>query len=290
MSQILNDYILVQYADDSQIILSGKVQELQDLVERAEKALRDAKKYFQVNGLNVNEQKTQCIFIGSRQLIAQIPSETRIHFGETPIVPSITVKNLGIHMDQYMLFDVHINHMTRKVNGLLIALNRIKDRVDRKSREIVVQSLALSVINYCLRVWGMTTMEQVERVQKLQNFAARVAHGETRKYDHITPIMKELKWLKMENKIILDICIFTYKICNNMLPNWLFTFPTIQDINPRTTRQSSDLYVARRKTDIGARAISIKGPKLWNTIPSAVVSQPTLISFKYKLKEYLLDV
>ena len=180
--------------------------------------------------------------------------------------------------------------MTCKVNGLLIASNRIKDRVDRKSREIVVQSLALSVINYCLWVWGMTTMEQVERVQKLQNFAARVAHGETRKYDHITPIMKELKWLKMENKIILDICIFTYKICNNMLPNWLFTFPTIQDIKARTTRQSSDLYVARRKTDIGARAISIKGPKLWNTIPSAVVSQPTLISFKYKLKKYLLDI
>ena len=43
MSKVLNEYILVQYADDSQIILSGKVQDLQDLVKRAEKALRDAK-------------------------------------------------------------------------------------------------------------------------------------------------------------------------------------------------------------------------------------------------------
>ena len=43
MSQILNKYDLIQYADDSQIILSGKILELQDLVEREEKALRDAK-------------------------------------------------------------------------------------------------------------------------------------------------------------------------------------------------------------------------------------------------------
>ena len=128
MSQTLNEYTLVQYADDSQIILSGKVQNLQDLVERAQKALRDAKSYFQLNGLNVNEQKTQCIFIGSRQLIAKIPTETRIYFGETPIIPSSTVKNLGIHMDQYMLFDIHINHIIRMITGILIALNRIKDR------------------------------------------------------------------------------------------------------------------------------------------------------------------
>ena len=136
----------------------------------------------------------------------------------------------------------------------------------------------------------MTTMEQIERVQKLQNFAARVAHGETRKYDHITPIMKELKWLKIENKIVFDICIFTYKICNKMLPDWLFSFPAIQDINTRTTRQSSNLYVTRRNTDIGARAISIKGPQLWNAIPSAVVNQPTIVAFKDRLKKYLLEI
>ena len=56
MSQTLCKYFLVQYADDSQIIVSGKVQNLQSLVKRAEKALINAKRYSQINGLNVNEQ------------------------------------------------------------------------------------------------------------------------------------------------------------------------------------------------------------------------------------------
>ena len=72
--------------------------------------------------------------------------------------------------------------------------------------------------------------------------------------------------------------------------DWLFSFPTIHDINTCTTRQSSHLYVARTKTDIGARAITIKGPKIWNSIPSTVQNQRTLKAFKDKLKKYLVDI
>ena len=193
MSEALKQYFLVQYADDSQIILSAKVQDLDNLIKRGERALMEAKTYFKKNGLNVNEQKTQCIFMGSRQLIAQIPQDTKIFFGNTAIIPSKSVKNLGIYMDQIMLFDVHINHMSRKVNGILIMINKMKDRLDKDARLIIVQSLALSVINYSSRVWGMTTREQIDRVQKLQNFAAKIVQGSAKKYDHVSPILKYLK-------------------------------------------------------------------------------------------------
>ncbi|KAK7084119.1 hypothetical protein SK128_004710 [Halocaridina rubra] len=35
----------------------------------------------------------------------------------------------------------------------------------------------MSLINYCLKVWGCTNKTQLQRIQKLQNFAARVAVG-----------------------------------------------------------------------------------------------------------------
>ena len=51
-------------------------------------------------------------------------------------------------MDQYMLYDVHVNQISKKVNGALMFFNRIKERFDRKTRILVVQSLVLSIINY----------------------------------------------------------------------------------------------------------------------------------------------
>ena len=270
MSNTLKDYFLVQYADDTQIVISGNVREIDDLVSRAEIALNDAKKYFQVNGLNVNENKTQGIFIGSRQLISKIPSDIKIFFGDTAITPSLTVKNLGIYMDQYMLYDHHISVISRKANGILLFLNRIQDKFDRVSRVIIVQSLALSILNYCCKVWGTTTGEQLDRVQKIQNFAAKVAYGGARKYDHVTPILKELQWMDVKSKITFDICTFTYKVINHMLPDWLFKFPTVGDIQPRLTRQFNDLAVKRTSIELGTRAISVRGPKDWNKLPISI--------------------
>ena len=85
MAKKLNSCFLIQYADDSQIILSGKVEDLEDLKSRAEIVLKEAKTYFQVNGLNINESKTQCLIVGSRQLVLLVPSDFEIKFGNIVI-------------------------------------------------------------------------------------------------------------------------------------------------------------------------------------------------------------
>ena len=72
---------------------------MEDLITRAEDTLSEAKTFFQKNGLNVNESKTQCMFIGTRQLISRIPEDVEIHFGTAIIKPSHKVKNVGVYMD-----------------------------------------------------------------------------------------------------------------------------------------------------------------------------------------------
>ncbi len=49
---------------------------------------------------------------------------------------------------------------------------------------------------------------------KLHNFAAKVAIGGAKKFDHATPIIQELGWLKIEEKHVLDTCTVVFKIIN----------------------------------------------------------------------------
>ena len=95
-------------------------------------------------------------------------------------------------MDQYLLYDVHIDKITKKMTGILYYLNCIKSRFDLHTRTMLVQADVISILNYCLRIWGMTTKTQMEKAQKLQNFAAKVAVGDARKYDHVSPILERL--------------------------------------------------------------------------------------------------
>ena len=182
----------MQYADYAQFIHTGKVGNIHDLIGRTEETLLKAKRYFLENGLMLNAKKIQFIFIGTRQIMSQIPENVRINFDNEAIEPSKHVKNLGIYMDNTLLFDKHIHELCKKVTGTLLYINRMSERFDRESRTQIVQTLVLSMMNYCLKIWGTRTGAQTQKVQKLQNFAARVAVGGIRIYDHITPNINDL--------------------------------------------------------------------------------------------------
>ena len=188
-----------------------------------------------------------------------------------------------------MLFDSHIDEVCRKVNGTLIYLNRIKDRFDDEMRGMVVQSLALSIINYCLKVWGSTSKQQLQRVQRLQNFAAKVIDGKAKKYDHVSPILDNLQWLTIRQKINFDLCVMVFKVLHDLIPPWLFNLITVGDRRSRQTRFNNDLYVSRTNTDLGKRSFAVQGPSAWNKLPNHLKEITNINSFKLNFKKYLMS-
>ncbi len=130
-----------------------------------------------------------------------------------------------------------------------------------------MQSLVLSIINYCIRIWGTTNQTILNAAQKLQNFAAKVAISGAKKYDHVTPIMKELKWIKVKEQHQLVTCTAVFKTLNDFDPIWFKQFPSVRDVTNCVTRQRNLLYVPQTKTDAGARKFSVLGPKMWNGLP-----------------------
>lgn len=287
----IRDCLLVMYADDTQILLTDDINNIEDLIKRAESILTSTKNYFNLNGLLLNENKTQLIFFGSRQYISRLPDNLNIKFNNVTLIPTQSVKNLGVIMDSYMTFNLHIDELQKKVIGTLLYLNRVYDRFDPECRIMVVQALVVSVLNYCLRVWGSTNVTQLERVGKLHNFAAKVAVGGARKHDHVTPIFKKLKWLRMDTKYFYDICVFVFKITHKLLPEWLFPMPIVGQLRIGTmnTRHQNSLFVPRTITDMGARNLKVVGPTFWNSLPTEIKNCHTLPLFKSRLLNYLLE-
>ena len=59
------------------------------------------------------------------------------------VYPSTRVKNLGVHFDRHMLFDVHIAESSTKIMGMLMFTNRVSGSFDKATRTTVVQSPVL---------------------------------------------------------------------------------------------------------------------------------------------------
>ena len=59
---------------------------------------------------------------------------------------------------------------------------------------------ASSKLFYCSNLWANTSKSNVSKLQSIQNFAARIVTSK-RNYDHMTPVLKEFKWLLVATQL-----------------------------------------------------------------------------------------
>ena len=65
-------------------------------------------------------------------------------------------------------------------------------------------------------MWAGVTKKNIERLQKVQNFAVRIVTG-ARKFGHITPYLKDLNWLPVAMQLEVRGIIMTYTSGNHRL-------------------------------------------------------------------------
>ena len=115
----------------------------------------------------------------------------------------------------------------------------------------------------------------------------------TGKYDRITPVLKELHWLPVKQRIIFKIVLFTYKALKALASQYISDF-LVQYKPPRALRSSDKTLLQvphfKLKTYRG-RSFSYMyiAPYLWNQLPDAIRQAPSLATFKSNLKTYLFD-
>ena len=63
-------------------------------------------------------------------------------------------------------------------------------------------------------------LSKTDLLQRLQNQCARILKKSPRR-EHITPVLKKLHWLKIQNISIYKMLMLTYKSYYNMAPPYL---------------------------------------------------------------------
>ena len=64
---------------------------------------------------------------------------------------------------------------------------------------------------------------------------------------------------------------------------------TVGEVHSRPTRQDTDLFVPRSRTEMGKRRFSVRAPALYNALPLHLRQLPA-VSFPRQLKRHLRGV
>ena len=144
-----------------------------------------------------NPSKTKLMVFGSRQMHSRLVTPS-LTFREP--VPEQTAKDLGVILDTKLTYDEHITRAISSCMSCLIQISHTKHVYDKRTPLTTMNAQASGKLFYCSNVWANTSKSNISKLQSIQNVAARIATS-TRKYEHMTPVLKELKWLPVATQL-----------------------------------------------------------------------------------------
>ena len=130
--------------------------------------------------------------------------------------------------------------------------------------------------------------ELLKKLQHVQNFGAWIV-THSRKCDHITPVLCQLHWLPIEERIVFKILLLTFKCLNGLAPPYLCDLITkyVPRRNLRSLNGHRLVDVGYKLTRYGLRSFSVASAKLWNALPLDIRTSDNLMQFKRNLKTHL---
>lgn len=279
---------LIGYADDHSYYSYFKpssTNEEAHCIRMLEDCAKIVGKWMNLNRLQLNSSKTEFIKFGSSTQLQKCIIEG-IDIIDTHVNESISIKYLGVHLDNELSFCTHI---TEKCKTAMFQLHRIRvlrSHLSRKSLELIIHSLVLSQLDYCCTLLYGLPNSSLAKLQRVQNFAAKLIFNKN-KFDSATECLKELHWLPIKYRILFRLLCMSYKCVNDQAPNYLSSY-FIKKESGYSLRSKGVYVIPRTRTRaFGDRAFSVSGPREWNNLPADLQSCGSFTIFRKKLKTYL---
>lgn len=72
-------------------------------------------------------------------------------------------KLLGVVINPYLSWDLHIDYLIKKLNSRICLLKRAKGYLTIECRKMLFNALIKPILEYCCTVWGNCSVENLQR-------------------------------------------------------------------------------------------------------------------------------
>ena len=136
-----------------------------------------------------------------------------------------------------MSFEEHVNELCRTAFYHIRNISRIRPCLSIDSTKTLVHALVTSLLDYCNALFYGLPDYLIQRLQYVMNAAAKFIICK-RKFDHVTPLLIELHWVPVRQRIVFKILLYTFKALHGVTPMYLTEL--ISPYIPRRALRSVD--------------------------------------------------
>ena len=215
--------------------------------------------WLSANKLTLNLTKTEFMLIASRQKLSNISERPSLTINDMAVEQVASAKSLGVYIDQTLNWECHIENISKKIASAIGAIKRIRHLMPFNILINVYHSLVQPHFDYCNEVWGNCNKGLSDKLQKLQNRAARILMSAG--YDsNLDDLFRALGWRKLCHQRLDKKSIMMYKTLNGMTPEYLRSSFVFRDnLNYHLRNTENTLTLPQPRTDYLKKSFSYSG-------------------------------
>ena len=124
----LSNSVARMYADDTHLTFASKnIETINDVMNHD---LSIVNTWLTANKLTLNSSKTEFMLIGSRQRLGTYDTSPKLIIGGDIIKQVSSVKSLGVHIDEKLSWNLHIEKIAKKITSGIGAIKRCRPFVN----------------------------------------------------------------------------------------------------------------------------------------------------------------
>jgi len=219
--------------------------------------------------------------MSTRQKLASLSdTDIKVKINDSVLKRVSSCKHLGVMIDETLSWADHVDYIRKKAQPGIFILKKAKSFLPTHLLNMLYRSTVESHFDYCDVIWGTVRQTQRNRVQVMQNRAAKIITG-TSWLDSSSEALNKLGWKNVYDRYKFHHDITMYKIVNNLTPSYLTDRFTTTNI-PYNTRSSNPLYTPFPLLNYKKRSFSYTGAISWNSLNADVKNARSLDDFKTK--------
>ena len=254
-------------------------------------ALNSLTSWYSANRLSINAQKSAVMLIGKQSQVKN--SILAVSINGDPLEQVCSTKYLGVTVDNTLSWDSQCENLCFKLAGKIAVLRRIRSFVKTETLKLLYEKTIQPVMDYACSVWCHTKKSNINKLQRVQNYAARIITGN---FDYINTqsidVLHSLRWATVQERCDYFTAVLMVKAIRGLTPMYMTdNIVMAAETHDRDTRlsNSNDVNIPPHNSDVLKRSFIYNGSVIWNKLPDEIRMATDVSDFKWGYKCLILN-
>lgn len=269
------------YADDSTMTVSGYTAE--EISIHLTENCATVSNWMRGNKLKLNADKTHLLTVGTGARLRLQESKVVVKMDDVELQENNDKCEmlLGCYIESNLKWHRQVDFLMGRLQQRLTALRHLGNKIPSNMRCRMAEGIFMSVLVYCLPVFGGCDKGDVESLQVMQNCAARFVSQLGRLVNRKT-IFNEIGWLTVRQLMNYHTALCIFRIIDSQEPEYL------GNIMLRNNR-ANNIIIPNTRLTLAKQSFCFRGAELWNKIPEEIRNCRKIGEFKVKLKTWIRE-